>query len=139
MSVYKVQAKVGSCPAYDVYRRIPDPVSGLVQITTGDTLGIKVGRGDRAFYRRYSPGSAASYALQYNECPIGAYQRAVEKGHPTHWLNQDSTVICDHEREREAVIEIELGMKVCFEGRVFEIRSTFNNNLELVSVEGAKQ
>lgn len=137
--IFTKQTKVADCPAYDVFRREVDPRVGAINITTADTLGIKVGSGDRTFYRRYSPGSAASYALQYNECPIAAYQRAVELGHKTHWLNQDSTVICDSKRGREVVIEIELGMKVCFEGRVFEIRSTFNNNLDLIAVEEEKQ
>lgn len=132
MGIYKAQTKVGSCPAYDVYRRAHDPVAGVINITTEDTLGIKVGSGDRTFYRRYSPGSAASYALQYNECPIAAYQRAVEKGHPTHWLNQDSTVICDSKREREVVIEVDIGETVLFEGRFFQIVEQPNNNLGLV-------
>lgn len=137
--IFTKQTKVAACPAYDVFRREADPRVGAINITVADTLGIKVGSGERTFYRSYSPGSAASYALQYNECPIAAYQRAVEKGHPTHWLNQDATVICDSEREREVVIEIELGMRVCFEGRIFEIRSTFNNNLDLVAIDGGQQ
>lgn len=137
--IFTKQTKVAACPAYDVFRREADPRVGAINITVADTLGIKVGSGERTFYRRYSPGSAASYALQYNECPVAAYQRAVEKGHPTHWLNQEATVICDSELPRESLVEIELGTKVCFEGRTFEIRSTHNNNLSLIAVEGEKQ
>lgn len=133
MSIFTKQTKIGSCPAYDVFKREVDPRVGAINITTKDTLGLKVGRGDRTFYRRYSPGSCASYALQYNECPIAAFDRAVKNGHKTHWLNQDSTVIADCDLKREEVIEVEIGQEVFFEGHLFEIVSEPNNNLGLMA------
>jgi hypothetical protein len=134
MSIYTKQAKIGSCPAYDVFKREVDPQAGVINITSADILGIKVGSGARTFYRRYSPGSCASYALEYNECPIKAYQTAVERGHATHWLNQCSTALTDSiDRRREEIVEVEVGQKVLFEGRVFTLVCEFNNNIGLMA------
>lgn len=132
--IYTKQTKIGSCPAYDVFKREVDLQAGVINITVADTLGVKVGSGARTFYRRYSPGSCASYALQYNECPIDAHSKAVKAGHKTHWLSQNSTALTDSfDRPREEVVEVEVGEYVRFEGRIFQIVSEPNNNLGLLA------
>lgn len=129
MSIYTKQAAVASFPAYDVFEREADPRTGAINITTADILGVDSGRG---YFRRYSPGSAASYALEYNECPIAAHADCVAKGHATHWINQNATALTSHTQEKETLVKVSPGLLVCFEGRRFTIQNDHNNNLKFV-------
>lgn len=131
MSVYTKQVAVATFPAYVVFEREAEPRTGFVNITAADTLGLDSGRG---YFRRYSPGSCASYALEYNECPIAAYERAVKLGHPTHWINACSTVLSDSPRAQEQLVRVTLGMRVLFEGRKFTIEAAPNNNLRFAPI-----
>lgn len=137
MSVFKKQALVESFPAYEVYEREADH-HGLVNITAEDILGLKCA----GFYRTYSPGSVVSYALQYNECPIAAVEECRAKmksdpyaGHKLHWINARGSVLTSHKREAEKIVKVTIGMRVRFEGQVFEIKATHNNNLMFVAAE----
>jgi hypothetical protein len=130
MSIYTKQAIVATFAAYDVFKREADPRTGCVNITSADTLGLDSGRG---YFRTYSPSSAASYALQYNECPIAAHADAVAKGHATHWINQNGSVLTAHARAKETLIQVEVGMLVCFEGHRFTIQPDHNHNLHFVA------
>ena len=132
MSVYTKQALVASFPAYDVFEREQEPRTGAVNITSADFLGLDSGRG---YYRTYQPGSCASYALEYNECPIEAYNNAVERGHKTHWINARSSVLSNSPQARESLVKVTLGMRVCFEGRQFTIEADHNHNLKFVKAE----
>lgn len=82
----------------------------------------------------YSPGSVASYAIENNECPYAARERAVSRGHELYWLNQAAVVLSAHRREKEELELIEVGMVVHFEGRDFRIEAAPNDNLRLVDV-----
>lgn len=137
MSVFKKQAVVASFPAYDIVRREADS-SGLVNITSDDLLGLDSGRG---FHRKYSPGSVVSYALSYNECPIEAVAECRAKmvsqpyaGHKLWWINACASVLSDSPRAQETLVEVVIGMRVCFEGKKFTIESDHNNNLRFAEI-----
>lgn len=130
MSVYTKQNLIESFPAYDVFER--DVTShGYTEITSKDILGLKSAKG---FYRTYSPGSVASYALQYNECPIEAVADAKARGHQLRWINGRSTCISSSARPKETLVAVHYGMKVRFEGMIATIEADHNNNLKFVPV-----
>lgn len=117
---------VAEYPAYRVLRR-PADSEGYVRIWANEKLGLARSR----YYAQFTAGSVASYALQYNECPMQAVERAMERGHVLHWLNQSATVLSSRPEPRYDLIEIAVGMRVYFQGRRFEIESAPNGNLNL--------
>lgn len=130
MSIFTKQSLIASYPAYNVFEREADR-TGFVNITANDILALDSGRG---FHRTYRPGSAASYALQYNECPIQAYNEAVARNHATHWINARGSCITAEKRAAEDVVLVRYGMRVRFEGRLFTIEKDHNNNLRFQPV-----
>lgn len=131
MSVYLKQAVVASFPAYDIVQREADS-SGFVNIVDGDLLGLDSGKG---FFRQYKPGSVVSYALQYNECPIEAVERAKAKGHPLRWINACATVISDSPMPRDVLVKVTIGMRVRFQGLEATIEKEHNNNLRFAPLQ----
>ena len=129
MSVYKKQTVVKSFPAYNIAER-EDDSNGHINFTANEVVGIEC----NGFYRQYTFGSAVSYALKNNQDPIRSYERCVELGHQTHWLNQNSVSITSHPRDKWTVVKISVGQKVKFEGKVFEINTAPNDNLVLREV-----
>jgi hypothetical protein len=133
MSIFTKQREVASYPAYKVFEREATS-HGHVEITTNDKLGLRHPRG---FFRVYSPGSVASYALRYNECPIEAVADAKAKGHKLHWINQDASVLSSSSLPQEELVEVTIGMMVRFEGLIATIENDHNNNLKFVPVQAA--
>lgn len=119
-------------PAYNIYVRTPDH-EGVTDISVADTLGTE-GRG---YWNAYSPGSVVSYSLKAGLCPIKGVERAKASGHRLHWINQDSVCVTAHRQPQKTLIAVKPGMKVRFEGRVFEIVKEPNNNLGLKETETA--
>lgn len=87
-----------------------------------------------SFWRAFTFGSCASYALESQECPIAAYERALKLGHPTHWLNQNGTMISDHKESQKVLYGLQLGDTVHFEGRDFILTPASNGNISLKEV-----
>lgn len=130
MSIYLKQDLIASFHAYDVFERAAD-YTGFVNITAQDTLGLDSGRG---FFRTYSPGSVVSYALQYNEDPIAAVERAQKRGELLRWINANATCISANRQAREVLVQVRIGMRVRFEGLLATIEADHNNNLKFVPV-----
>lgn len=132
MSVFKKQALVTTSPAFNVYEREAS-WTGSLHITPEDVLAVECQtRRGETFYRTYKPGSVASYALEYNECPFEALAR--QNGHPIHWITARSSVISDSRSAAEDVILVKPGMKVHFQGHDFIIQEAPNNNLRLTEI-----
>jgi hypothetical protein len=131
MSIFKKQTLVAAFPAYNVFEREACR-DGYVNITADDILAVDSGRG---FHRTYSPGSVASYALRYNECPIEAVEAAREKGHALRWINGRATCLSAHAQAAENVVLVRVGMLVRFEGFLATIQPDHNNNIRLAAVE----
>ncbi len=86
---------------------------------------------------RYEISSVASSAIQNNDCPIEAIDRAKEFGHKLVYFVQKSACLSNHEthpEDRPRVIQVEIGMKIMFQGHFYEIQSAPNDNLKLVEV-----
>lgn len=134
MSVFKKQALVTTSPAFNVYEREASG-AGQLHITPEDVLAVAcVTRSGQPFYRTYKPGSVASYALEYNECPFEALARARQNGHPIHWIAARSSVLSDSRSAAEDVVLVKPGMKVHFQGHDFLIQEAPNNNLSLAEI-----
>lgn len=132
MSVFKHDTLVASYPAYNVFERTAT-ISGFTHIDTDDILAVEVKHRNGGFYRTYLPGSVASYALEYNECPFEARERALANKHPLYYIIARGSVMTDHKREAEKVVRVTFGMKVIFQGKPFTIEEDFNNNLKFVA------
>lgn len=122
-------------PAFAIYRHsmVPPASNYDYVINHGDLLF----RIDLPVSGTYMPGSAASYALEYNDCPIAAYSDCVAKGHETHWINACASVISSSPAAQKDVIGVKPGDRVLFEGRIFEIIATPNRNLGLNFIDMA--
>ena len=135
MSIYKKDELIRSYPAYDVYRRQPQPSKGWVNITADDELVMTNHLGS------YRACSIVSYALENNQCPIDAVARCRQnmvdhphEGHKLHWINALSTALTDGQQKKRKVIEVDFGMFVRFEGLLATIEKAPNNNIEFKQI-----
>lgn len=128
MSVFKKDSVVAEYPAYNVVKRQPTS-AGHINLTADDQLT------NASHLGSWSVGSAASYALQYNECPIESFNDCVAQGHKTHWINHDATCISDSPTAKMKLLEIDLDAKYMFEGKVFTIVKAHNNNYDFKVAE----
>lgn len=83
--------------------------------------------------RTYKAGSAAGYAMEYDECPMTAVDRCERRNDPLHWIIALGAAITSHPQEPVQAYEIEVGDLVRFEGRTYEVKRAPNHNLELVA------
>lgn len=87
--------------------------------------------------------SVRSYTLYNNAIygenrdPAECEEQAASKGHPLHWINLESGVICGDRGHYEAEAakwanapRLNVGDVVEFEGKRFEIKPTFNGNFD---------
>lgn len=145
MSIFKKDTinAAESCPAYDAFDREPQShLIGIDHDLTNDEIReraiINVTAGESIIVRgelgSYTFGSCVSYALANNNDPIKAYQRAIDNGHDTHWINADCTTLTAHETAKERKLVVEIGQTVLFEGRLFTIERAANQNLRLAAI-----
>jgi hypothetical protein len=81
--------------------------------------------------RTYSISSVVSYALEYNDCPIEAAERAKERGHKLVWINASATSIHNGPRSTAKYVLVEIGMTAYFQGHFYTIVKAPNDNLDL--------
>ena len=129
MSIYKKDTIFGRFPAYDIVERECDR-DGFVNITHGESLGLH----RKWYYQEFKPGSVVSYALEYNNDPLAAVERAKANGHELHWINACATCITAHKQERRTLVLVTLGMRVRFEGLLATIEEAPNDNLRLAPI-----
>jgi hypothetical protein len=139
MAIYLKQEVVMTYPAYDIVEREhcwkhPEAIN----ITEDCLLATR----ESNFLRHYKAGSVMTYAIQNGECPVAAYNSTTEKmekdpysGHKVYWVNQLSSMLTAEKQERKVYVAVEVGMKVRFLGKIFEITAENNHNLGLEEVE----
>ena len=137
MAIYKAKSSLihewPTLHVYDRKTRTSDVHGEYTEIDHEDILHSDH-TGGRAG-RTYHADSIWSYALRHGDCPQRLYERALEFGHSTYWINQNGTIISDrHEPVREAV-SIWPGQIVRFQGRFFKIETAANENLSLKECE----
>lgn len=82
----------------------------------------------------YTLGSVVSYAMQYNNDPVQAVDRARANGHRLHWANHDATVISSNPPPKHTRYGLQWGDYIKFEGRIFQLQKAPNDNVSLVEV-----
>ena len=85
---------------------------------------------------KFKLSSVMSYAIQYNECPIEAYQRAVEKGHNVYYMVALGATISNRKEEKRKLVGLEIGQKIQYMGKIFELKKAPNKNVNLVEIGG---
>lgn len=135
MSMFE-QKEVANFPAYRVIKREPHWVIGvdgpILAIRAGQKLGLDSGRG---YWHQFKPNSVASYALEYNEDPIAKVERAKARGEAIYWLTPLAVCLSAHKRDQYELMQIEIGQRVYFEGKIFRIEAARNDNLNLVEIK----
>jgi plastocyanin domain-containing protein len=125
MSIYQKPEVLESYPAYDVITFAPAE-NGNINLKAQDMLINN--------FHSYKMSSVASNALENGECPIKAYNRTVEKKQETHYIIAVGACLTSHKRAKGTRVRVEVGQKVNFEGRVYEITKQNNNNLGLKEI-----
>ena len=134
MSVFKKDRVTRSFPAYDIVEREPDD-AGFINLTANELLGFEYKTRNYGYqFRQHRIGSVVSYALEYNEDPVEAYNRAKAKGHQTHWINACAVSITNGWRERYSLVEVKEGTRVRFEGLLATVERDGHENLKLVPI-----
>jgi len=144
MTTYTKQNLTTTYPAFNVFTREAHAVNvynasddtytrieNVVEITEKDTLILKTDKGHAG---TFSAGSVASYAIENNECPIQAIERAKSKNHPLVWINANGSILTAHHRDADDVVEVYVGMLVRFQGVIAKIGTANNNNLQFLPI-----
>lgn len=116
--------------AYDVAEGKINPRTGAVMLKAGDEIALV-----SAPMQHYQMGSVVSSALRYNECPMKAVERARGFGHALHFAFALGTCLHSGPIVKGRYIGVELGQRIEFEGRTFEIAAAPNRNIKLVEIE----
>lgn len=114
--------------------------STITELFHGDRLAVKIigfRGGFDNFARDFTAGSVAGYALEYKEDPDAAVDRAKERGHNLHYIFAEGATIALHPLEQPVRKTIELGSLVKFDGELFQVLQSPNDNLHLVPVTNA--
>ena len=96
----------------------------------------------------YMIGSVASYFIEYNQCPIRGVEDAKNNGHALYWLNPIASFISNNPRPLDKVRHWvqsdqivgrnskapEDCIQIWFQGRLFNVEHTANDNLGMVEV-----
>lgn len=113
--------------------------STVTELFHGDHLAVKIigyRGGFENFARHFTAGSVAGYAASYNEDPEAAVAKAEERGDNLHYIFAEASVIALHPLEQPVRKTIELGSLVKFDGKLFQVLQSANDNLTLVPVTG---
>jgi len=117
------------------------PAGSIVtELFHNDHLEVKIvgfRGGIENFARHFTAGSVAGYALEYKEDPEAAIARAKGLGHELHYIIAEASVIALHPLEQPVRKVVELGSLVKFDGELFQVLQSANDNLRLVPVNNA--
>jgi len=127
----------------DLYVREPkkewnketETVMEVVELWANDKLALEYeSRNHGTLTRTYTINSVVSYALQYNECPIAAVERAKGFGHELVFIFGNGACIHNGPRSTAKHIYVEIGMTVKFQGHYYTIEKAPNDNLKLKEI-----
>lgn len=119
---------VASYPAYDIIKPRVCQFTNLPVFKSHDVVALKKPR----FYKMFTFGSVASFALENGDDPLESYEESKAKGHALYWLNANCVAITAHDEPKETYYEVNYGDEVLFEGKIFTVEKDFNDNLKLV-------
>ena len=125
MSVFKKQTIKRACPAYNVATREETSI-GHVNLTANETLVCDDMLGS------FTISSVVSSALEYNDDPLEAVERALKNGHKLHFIYSNGTTISACKQAVVTHVKVDLETFYRFEGKIFRLAIAPNNNLKLV-------
>lgn len=118
-------------PAYSIHAPVIWAAYNAPVLRHGEDIMIRYnGR-----WTQFSPGSVAGYAIECDDDPVEAIDRARERGHEMKWINSCAVSLTSHKRAKAAYFGLELGTPVYFEGEYFTLEKDWNNNVKLVPTE----
>lgn len=131
---------IADYPAWSIHKPVPVICYGLnitrPKFRANQIIGLPwptTRYGDQHHW--YMFGSCASYALQYDDCPIRSYEGAKRRGHKTHWLNPMPAVLSNTPDPKSQRVGLSWGDEIVFEGRLFRIDKASNKNADLIEIE----
>ncbi len=124
-------------PAFAIYKREPKNVA-MYQGLGHEVMAVEIHFNELMYSLEsgsYSPWDIFNSALQRNECPIKAMDRANKHGHELYaMLNHCTVLSATAQTKREAVI-IDLDVNYYYCGKLFKMIKQSNNNFGLVEIE----
>lgn len=126
---------VVSVPAFDVVD-LNQEIIDLPFGSIGDGIGgpgyrfcvEKETRRHGTLHPEVSPNCSAYYAMQYNEDPVAAEARCIERGHELYWVNNCCASITSDKRARWEMVLLKPGQKIRMHGRVMEFYRKGNSD-----------
>lgn len=128
IELFESETIIYDCPAFSTHKLQPKQ-TGCIELYDGDEIYCNV-RGTVG--QKFSVGSVISYAFRNGNDPIALYKRAVEHGHPIHYIFGLGVCLTSGKQLKDRFIHIELGQRVKFEGIYFTIEKAPNDNLKFV-------
>ena len=129
MSIYKKDTVTTTYPAYNIVKREAHVLMGT------DIDVIEITHGEQVIFndRIYTVGTVFSSYIADNECPLAGYQRALDLGHDTVWLNANCVTISASKQVKKTCLSVDLETVYHLEGHTYKIEKTSNDNLKFVN------
>jgi len=125
---------IESYPAYDIHAPIED-FRGRAAIQPGEYIMLPFeSRSHGRQWHEFKVGSVMGYAMDNNECPIEAFNRAKDRGHAVYFLSPCGTSLTAHKEAKRFYQGYEFGSVVHFMGKDFRIEPDHNQNAKFVEV-----
>lgn len=117
---------IKSYPAFDIFERDANH-EGFVHINDNDVLGLA----RKNHYDTFKTGNVWTFAKENGMDPEEAAERARNNNNKLYWINKRATSITAWKQDKVNLINVEVGMKVIYAGKKFEIAADWNKNLKL--------
>uniref|UniRef100_A0AB39CEP4 Uncharacterized protein n=1 Tax=Pseudomonas phage HRDY3 TaxID=3236930 RepID=A0AB39CEP4_9VIRU len=126
---------VKSVPAFDVV----DLNQEIIDLPFG-SMGDGIGKPGLRFcvaketmrhgtlYPEVAPNCSAYYAMEYNEDPVAAEARCIERKHELYWVNNCASSLVSHDRARWEMVLLKPGQKIHMHGRLMEFYRKGNSD-----------
>lgn len=137
MSIFKKTSLIKAYPAYDVVER---EAQGTIYCKKHGTYSApNLVAGDVICDERHSTawmmGSVMSSAMENNECPLEAVERAKANGHKIYFAFGIGACITSHRQERKKRIQIDFDTVYRFEGQKIYFTRAPNDNVHVNVIE----
>jgi hypothetical protein len=122
-------------PAFTVI----DMESEIIELSRKQAAAVEIAvpyqsRNHGELFKMYKVGSVAAYAAQYAQDEQDAIDRAIEKGHKTHFVTACATSITSHKSDHEIKILARPGQLIRFDGGLLQVKALHCNlfDVELI-------
>jgi hypothetical protein len=139
MQVSKAHAKqteiLADYPAYSIYKPATN-FRGDVFVTQNEYIRLPFNSRTHGIqWHEFKVSSVAGYAIENNDDPIAAHEKAVKSGHATHFLIGCGVTISNRDEGKRHYYGHQFGDVVYFAGKRFRIEPDHNQNAKFVPHE----